>query len=653
MTKRIITSLLISSLSLIAYDSIYDGTGSLIHPLITNSEVEDGLAWGANRDEADMQPHKNKTSTVTFQVLYNEEKCSHVDIHAENDLNQDVLINVKAWDDEEIKESYRTRLPVHEYYEKDGASIDLTNYSWATISVSTTKPIESQTPIYAYCRKNIDLKTKIAKISTTMTKLDNNHYYMGNGSLINMLKTDNGQWGYGIEKDEAVASNYKYDAETSFQIQGSKTCKRVIIKDTGDSKKIEEVLYKGWDKENWRQSKCTELPCELNTFFIANDRPNYLLVKIKTRKNENNNLTVECLATETKEKINEKKQRNIHPNNCTFSDVSIYKDSIEAICAAKILNGDKNSGYTKFKPNDNANWLDLTTAVELSSNYIKMKKIRDSYSKEYVSDAYIDEAKKIGFNYTSNKEINIGTALQYIVKRFWGKDLSSQKALEFLVAKDGDDKIDFPNKNLSSNIKRGYMSYLVLKSARVAAEDSAIDNGIQYPQGKPGFKPSTDVPEPIIARKPEFIESTEEINHRIKENVDKTVKSNGAISEKGTTDNTTLSTMIIAGSENDLKEEYRNKKAKDIFKVADEKGINTSDIAPITTDRPAMVELYEHSSKEPLMLVSVVYRGKDGEAHVKIAIEINSGELDYTNPEKLENDGYIKTKELEASELIN
>jgi len=650
----IIGGLLLSNLSVVAFDSIYDGTGSLIHPLISDDEIKEGLSWGADRDEADMQPHKNKTSTVSFQVLFNENKCTHVDIHAEKDLNQDVLINVKSWDDEEIQESYRTRLSVYEYWEKNGVSIDLDKYSWATISVSSTKPITEQTPIYAYCRKSADSKTKISKISTIMTKLDNNYYYMGNGSLINMLKTDNGQWGYGIEKDEAVASNYKYNGETAFQIQGSETCKKVRITDTGSSKKIENILYKGWDKEDWRQSKCTELPCELNTFFIANDRPNYLLVKVRTRKNENNHLQAECIATETPEKINEKRQRNIHPSNCTFTDVSTYKDSIEAICASKILIGDEDSGYTKFKPNDNADWLDLTTAVELSANYDKMSKIRDQYSKEYVSDAYIDEAKKIGFNYPLTKEINIGTAVEYIVKRFWDKDLSSQEALNFLMAKEGEDKIDFPNTNLSSNITRGYMSYLVLKSARVSADENAINNGIQYIQAKPGFIPSKDVPEWIVAPKPGFIENIAEEKKRITDNMDKTVKSNVAISsDKDTTDNTTLSIMILGGSENSLKEEYRGKEAKEIFKIADDKGINTSYIAPITSDRPAMAELYEHSSKEPLMLVSIVYTGKNGQPYLKMGIEIKSGELDYTNPEKLAKDGYTKTKEVVASELVD
>ncbi len=650
----IIGGLLLSNLSVVAFDSIYDGTGSLIHPLISDDEIKEGLSWGADRDEADMQPHKNKTSTVSFQVLFNENKCTHVDIHAEKDLNQDVLINVKSWDDEEIQESYRTRLSVYEYWEKNGVSIDLDKYSWATISVSSTKPITEQTPIYAYCRKSADSKTKISKISTIMTKLDNNYYYMGNGSLINMLKTDNGQWGYGIEKDEAVASNYKYNGETAFQIQGSETCKKVRITDTGSSKKIENILYKGWDKEDWRQSKCTELPCELNTFFIANDRPNYLLVKVRTRKNENNHLQAECIATETPEKINEKRQRNIHPSNCTFTDVSTYKDSIEAICASKILIGDEDSGYTKFKPNDNADWLDLTTAVELSANYDKMSKIRDQYSKEYVSDAYIDEAKKIGFNYPLTKEINIGTAVEYIVKRFWDKDLSSQEALNFLMAKEGEDKIDFPNTNLSSNITRGYMSYLVLKSARVSADENAINNGIQYIQAKPGFIPSKDVPEWIVAPKPGFIENIAEEKKRITDNMDKTVKSNVAISsDKDTTDNTTLSIMILGGSENSLKEEYRGKEAKEIFKIADDKGINTSYIAPITSDRPAMAELYEHSSKAPLMLVSIVYTGKNGQPYLKMGIEIKSGELDYTNPEKLAKDGYTKTKEVVASELVD
>ena len=87
MQKTIAISLILSSM-LLATESIYDGTGSLIAP--TDSQGN----WGATHDQANMQAHKDKTSTVSFQILGDVLRCDHVDIHSEVDLKHFIAYDI-------------------------------------------------------------------------------------------------------------------------------------------------------------------------------------------------------------------------------------------------------------------------------------------------------------------------------------------------------------------------------------------------------------------------------------------------------------------------------------------------------------------------------------------------------------------------------
>ena len=648
MRKEILTNLLLSSI-LFATDSIYDGTGSLIHPLISINEMQKGLAWGADRDEAQMQPHLNKTSTVTFQALYDKEKCTHVDIHSEDMLEQDVLINLKAWDDDKIQESFIATLPASEYFNKDGVSLDISNYNWVTMSITTTKPIKEKMPIFAYCRNFTEEKNtnNIKQIETTMTKLNNNHYYMGNGSLISMLKTDNGQWGYGILKDEAVASNSEYNAETSFQIQGSKKCQKIRVSDLSGSKKVEEILYKGWDRKTWRKSNCTILPCELDTFFISEDRPNYLLVNVKTRKNENKHLSVECITKKVDINIQEKPIEHKNPNKCKFDDnITENQKYITAICSAEILNGDEESNYKKFKPDTNVTWAELTQTVELSYHFSKMKKIRNQYPKESIYQAYIDEAKKSGFEYPYDKEMPLGLAVKYIVNKFWKQDLNEEDAIKFI-----DKKINLTNSEPLSILERGYMSYIVLKSARVSSDENSVDRSLIYlNHDEKDLDINGDSDIPVSTFKDVTIETDDkERNNIIQKNIEEAIKTDSTLSENNETSNTSLAIEIIAGGEDGLKDEYQNKTSQEIFQEAEKNGIDTSIIIDIesTNKNTTTIELYQNENQENILIVSST------DEHGQNTKAIDNGEkVEKITENDLKAEGYIKIKEIKAQKLL-
>ena len=260
-----------------ANGSIFDGAGSLI------SYSDE--CWGCNKDEARMHKHY-VGSTVVFQWKYNSEKCSHIDIHANKDVGE-VIIKNKSWSGHLTEQAYKySNLPVGKFYEKDGISVESSGYddtySWNTTSVTTTKPITSETSIYAYCRNNSDSFNYYnrKKIDKSLIDVTNGYYWTGTGSLITQATSRSG---FGVTKDWAVAFDTKKSL-TSFQWYSSNSCNKVVINKTdiqgydNYSSVAANVSIKKWDQDmkGW-SNVCQGLPCE-----ISKPEEGYYIIKIKT-----------------------------------------------------------------------------------------------------------------------------------------------------------------------------------------------------------------------------------------------------------------------------------------------------------------------------------------------------------------------------------
>ena len=654
MKNKIVTSILLSSLSLIAYESIYDGSGSLIHPLISEEEILNKLSWGANKDEADMQPHKDKTSTVTFQVLYNKKECSHIDIHTEKELNQEVVISLKGWNEEKIKESYLATLPVKEFNDKDGISIDVSKNIWTTIAITTTKPIDKTIPIYAYCRKPTDSKNidGLEEIAPKPIILGGKYVYMGNGSLINQLKTDNGQQGYGIKRDEAVASNSKNNAQTAFQVQSGKECQKVIISDTKYNKNIEDILYKGWDEKTWRPSKCIELPCELNTFFRKDGSPNYTLYKIKTLKGKNAHLQAECSPKSIELNIKEEESKLSNPNSCKFEDVkntNKYYNYITAICSSEIFIGAKEDNYKNFKPNNSISWKQFVQITNLSSNYSKAYNIIHNreqlyYQKYYYKDK--DTSVTSPFYYDERMAVTNGLAYKYLVYTFWDKTLSPYEAKEFLKKK----KVDIEDRNIDTLISRDYMSKIVLQSAKASSDENGIGRKLLYKDyNNIDLSKQKDIPLPVY-KKPSFVDTTKtKKNKIINDNIEEAKKSSITVSKKGSTDNTGL-TKAILGGKSSIKNEYQNKTPNEI--IDNYRKNSWVDTTIETTKNEPTVEIFSKNGdgKNSIMVLNV--QEKDSKGNNKVLVETKSGEVNVISTDELSKKGYKSRGKIKAVDLV-
>jgi len=633
--------LLSSSISLA--DSIYDGSGSLISP--------NEICWGCDKDEARMHPHEGKTSTVSFQWLKNSVSCDHIDIHSDKDLGQDVQINIKSWHEDAIQQSYEARLPVGAFNIKDGISISANNY-WSTLSITTKEPISEPISIYAYCRSSIDvLNNNLSSLSPSMTKLDKNHYYLGNASVISTAS--NGEaGGFGNIRDVFVTSSI-YDAEGIFQVRSSEECQKIRIEDETGTKNVEEVLMKGWSETTWKETACTELPCVLNLYNQSNGASAYTLINVRTKANDNYRIYANCDNNPKSIEIKEKESKPKHPNNCQFNDVPKdefgYYPYITALCSAQIVEG-YGPDYIEFGPENNTNWAELTKVVNLSDNFYKTKKIRDTYPLTPWYQGYVDIAKKQGFNYEPTVQVTTGLAYRYIVKVFWNKDLTETESATFLR-----DKGISYRSNISTKIVRGYMAEIVLKSARVSADESAIERKLPYVNHPPkkSAPPAPSAPVILIPKEtfqvPDVTDTIEKKKETINTNITNTLRDNITISEKDYTNNTGLTKEVLGGEEA-LKAEYQDKTADEIITEAKSRGITNpiSDVQKIEED--VVLEFLDEISGQTLLVPTI--KEKDDEGNNKFIMETTPGKIEKLDKKEAEEKGIILKSQTKVEYLI-
>jgi hypothetical protein len=637
----IVASLVLGSVVVVG-DSIYDGTGSLINANQT--------CWGCDRDEAMMHPHKNKNSTVTFQILRNKLNCDHINIHSDINLEQDIQINLKAWSDTSVQQSYKVRLPYGKWSSNEGISLDMKTYSWTTLAITTTKPLSTKASIYAYCRNSIDPlnDSDLEVVSINMTKLDKNHFHLGNGSLITKSE-NNGQDNFGVKRDTAMSST-THNAETSFQILGDRdSCPEIKL--SGSSSKIEEVLVKGWSEDKWKPASCTKLPCTVKAYLRADNKAEYTLINIKTKANSSNKyLHASCLKEKVKFNLKEKLSTPKHPNDCKFTDVSKSRDDykyITALCSAGIVEGYGSTSYTKFGPDNVTLWSELAKVVNLSKNFYKTKKIRNSYSYGDWYDAYLDIAKKQGFDYSPDLQFNRGLGYQYIVKVFWDKTLTQEEASNFLRNKE----ISYRS-NISPTMKRGYMAEVVLKSAKISADESGIERKMPYVNHDTkdlDIKKEESMPTPTFET-PKSDDSMEKKLETVKKNIEKSLKENNTVSEKNKTNNTGA-TINNLGGKKALKPNYQDKKtAEEFIEEAKSQGVSTPVNETSKIEDESIVKINNQSTGEQLIAPTLSTRDSNG--NHKIMLETESGKNKEVTKEELEKNNFEVELQVKVEKVL-
>jgi len=645
-------SLLCSSLSLA--DTVYDGTMSLIN----GNHVGDS-SYGSSKDIAVMHPHKDKNSMVTIQWLYNSVSCDHIDIYTNSGTLGDVIINVKAWDEQTISNSYKVKLPKN----KNGISIKKDpNGQWSTVSITSVNPITKPIGIYAYCKKALTpLNTSgLNEISIKENLVDNGYRQSGNSSIIPNAG-DNGQKGYGVTHDEAITLSNN-DSVVAFQVLSSKNCQEVKIVDKKDGVGItdvttfEEISVKGWSEPKWVLSSCTTLPCYIDLKFDSDGSSQYTLIKIKTKKGQNNNIFASCKTKDVKFDMREKTTQPKHPKDCKFDDVSTssdYYDYITALCSAQIIEGygKKPPGYTasyyeaysKFGPEIKANWAELTKVVNLAKNFQKTKNFIRSNSKydnlneNIWYQPYIDLAKQDGFSKLPAQSVNLGMAYRYIIKIFWNEDKTTNQSASFLK-----DKKIISDTNIGGYLTRKEMAKIVLKSATYSAEESGIIRKLPYINHTDDFKidggGKNDIPDSSM-QKVDPDDSIKDIEQNRKDAVENDI----TFSKENHTDNETLTKKMVG-----IAPKFKDKSTEEIKEELSNEG-KLENVDSSTKLKPNNVIFGKDKNGDDFMGVTGEKDKGTGEA--KTTIETESGEVNAVSKNDMEKNGLEITGQTSVKNL--
>ncbi len=258
---------------------IFDGAGSLVSP--------NESCWGCDKDEARMHPHPGTGSTVVFQWLYDSDTCSQIDLVADSDI--EVAVKAKAWDKHLTQKAFKVTLGKNPVTLKRPS-----DNSWTTLAITSIKPINYMTPIYAYCKTPSDSyhSGNRESINKELVDVTYDYFWTGTGSLITQADArsfDNA----GIGIDYATTFKTK-NSLTSFQWYASQKCSKVKIKGYNEnSSSVNGVYIKGWAEKNWSSNKCSSLPCTLT----APSTDAYYIIKVKSSPNaiKSGYLQTECI----------------------------------------------------------------------------------------------------------------------------------------------------------------------------------------------------------------------------------------------------------------------------------------------------------------------------------------------------------------------
>ena len=288
----------------------------------------------------------------------------------------------------------------------------------------------------------------------------------------------------------------------------------------------------------------------------------------------------------------------IHKKRCSFTDVATnawYYDYVTSLCQAAILQGYPDTGYSKYKPERNANWAEVTKVAQLSADYDKARNTcnENKYLYNEWHKCYTDMASHIGFTLLAGSEVQRGVALKYFAKLFWNKNFNSfSSAGNFLKGKGvihgegGNGIID--STYLNKFLNRAELAKIALKSSGISKKELSSSNKTrELPYALIRENPEREVKRnlntnPSSSNLSELFDkkrimpksstpkriapnvSNTEYTQRVIENAEKTVGTRGAfVDNKYTSDVTHVRTVygndVKYKSANELCDDYDNK----------------------------------------------------------------------------------------------
>jgi hypothetical protein len=223
--KVIITSLILGNI-LFAQDTVYDGTASLIKSAIGQESErwtyngENYWGWGMHQDEADMHHHEGKTSTVSFQWIYQKSTCHHINLttpYTDNKLN--VIIKSKGWAETTTKTYIAT-------LSKTGISIPTVTQGYDTVFVTSKDTVGEKTAIVATCMASSIQNLPPESNDISLPKI-NNRELVGNASIISIAGKNTDGLVFGVREDEGITLTNRKSV-MAFQVLSTNECRSIV-----------------------------------------------------------------------------------------------------------------------------------------------------------------------------------------------------------------------------------------------------------------------------------------------------------------------------------------------------------------------------------------------------------------------------------------
>jgi len=181
----------------------------------------------------------------------------------------------------------------------------------------------------------------------------------------------------------------------------------------------------------------------------------------------------------------------IHKNDCKFTDVSsidwFYK-YVTPLCQSGIIQGYPSSNYTLYKPAQEANLAEVFKVAALSYDYQKVRDYctTDAYQGSDWYECHFDFMATKGVNkniYYAGSYIRRGEAMQMFVKLYWGEDMSTYEAGQFLFkhgvinGEGGNGIID--STYLNKYMNRAEMAKVILNASKIANVEQGSSSEIE------------------------------------------------------------------------------------------------------------------------------------------------------------------------------
>lgn len=374
-----------------------------------------------------------------------------------------------------------------------GITEDLSGSGWYVAAVSMLNSTSTKRSIYATCTNDPVSFGNAVEGKTII--LDGTHQWNGTASIISAdfpnaanISGDSGEnWPFGAIKDVTIVHPGKKPA-VFFQWLSSASCSSLQLtapKLSSLEKKV-SLRYKWWSSSSYKETLVT-----LPYTFKGKAIPQWIVLGLYFDSPVSNTSEVYAHCTNDVATAPEvifnlnpiDRQKEILLGNsstvarqCVFSDIDKrnpnhwYEKYVTALCSAGIIVGYETGGLPEYRPDQSANWAEVTKVIELSNNQRSAKAECESTGGSWYR-CYLNRASRSGYSKSADSRVRRGDVLKYASKTFFNRSFSRWSEAAAYMKSQGvihgvNGRID--SDYLNTFLTRGELAKIALKSAQLS-----------------------------------------------------------------------------------------------------------------------------------------------------------------------------------------